>query len=108
MGSRKGYQFSDNTNSLRGILATIVGVLGLGGFVALVVRACQLKGEGAMLLGLLGILIGILVFVGLNIGIASFQEEDTIKGFKILGIFLNSVLLIGIVGTFLLGLFASL
>lgn len=108
MGSRKGYQFSDNTNSLRGILATIVGVLGFCGFVALVVRACQLKGKGEILLGLLGILIGILVFVGLNIGIASFQEEDTKKGFKILGIFLNSVLLIGIVGTFLLGLFASL
>ena len=94
------YKFSDKSQTLGGMISTVMGLAALVSFIAF-----QAKGNAGLEVGSLGLLSFMLSVIGLVIGLLSFKEEDKFYTFSragslmcgIFAIFMVAVLMMGIV-----------
>ena len=100
----KKYKFSDKSQSIGGIFSTLFALGAILACVAAVWISFQHRGEGGLEVGVLGIVAVFLSSCGLYLGIRSFQEEEIFFLFSWIGSIGNSVVLLGMMMLFLLGL----
>lgn len=98
------YKFTDKSQSVGGILATMVGILATGFLISAVSMSYRQKGSAGMIIGLFGIVTLFLSAIGLYLGLKSFKEENIFYHFSWVGTIWNAVLLIGMGMTILIGI----
>ena len=99
------YKFSDKSQTLGGMISTVMGLAALVSFGYGIYIAFQAKGNAGLEVGSLGLLSFMLSVIGLVIGLLSFKEEDKFYTFSragslmcgIFSLFMVAVLMMGIV-----------
>ena len=92
---RRGYKFTEKTQSKRGMIALMLAVLSLVVLVMVIANSFMHQGNGSMYLGSAGVasmLLGIVAFV---IAAKSLEEENSFKLFPYLATF-SSFLVTGL------------
>ena len=70
------YKFSDKSQTLGGMISTVMGLAALVSFGYGIYIAFKAKGNAGLEVGSLGLLSFMLSVIGLVIGLLSFKEED--------------------------------
>lgn len=83
---RRGYKFTEKTQSKRGIAALVLAAASVAVFVAIVVNSYQNRGAGSMYLGSAGVSSFILGVIALILAIKSLKEENSFKLFPYLAV----------------------
>ncbi|MBD5480711.1 MAG: hypothetical protein HDR11_16920 [Lachnospiraceae bacterium] len=96
MGRKKNYIFTNKKHSERAIMSTILGVISLASFVAVIYLAYAQAGNIPPGYGITGFLVAVFSIIGLVLGIMTVVEKDRYKLFPCLGIFFNLLALLGI------------
>lgn len=94
--ARKGYIFTNKTESKKGFISAVFGALSLISLGMAVYQTYLNQGEAYVKYGVIGILCLIFAGVGLALGIMAKMEEDKFYLFAWLGIILNLLTLAGI------------
>lgn len=81
---KRGYKFTEKTQSKRGMLALFFAAVSLAIFVTVVFYSFQSRGNGSMYLGSAGVASMILSVVALGLAVASLREENSFKLFPYL------------------------
>ena len=89
------YKFSDKSQTLGGMISTVMGLAALVSFGYGIYIAFQAKGNAGLEVGSLGLLSFMLSVIGLVIGLLSFKAGSLMCG--IFAIFMVAVLMMGIV-----------
>lgn len=78
---------------MRGIMATILGVISLASIVYIIFTSYRSAGEVPLQYGAVAFLVMIFAFVGIVLGVLSKSEKDKFYFFSYLGIVLNVLVL---------------
>lgn len=97
MRGRHRYIFTNRKHSLRGIMATVLGSLSIGGLVAAVSMTYR-RGYAPPSFGIAGLIAMLYSVTGMALSLSSYMADDTYRLFSALGLALNGVAL------FLMGL----
>lgn len=81
---RRGYKFTEKTQSKRGMLALALALVSLAIFVAVIFQSYQDGGNGSMYLGSAGVSAMIVSVGAIGLAIASLREENSFKLFPYL------------------------
>lgn len=81
---RRGYKFTEKTQSKKGILALLLAAISIVIFAVVVYESFQNRGNGNMYLGSAGVTSMVLSVVALCISITSLKEENSFKLFPYL------------------------
>lgn len=81
---KRGYKFTEKTQSKRGMLALFFAVVSLGIFITVVFYSFQSRGNGSMYLGSAGVASMILSVIALGLAVVSLREENSFKLFPYL------------------------
>ncbi len=90
---KKDFMFTNKEHTLRGIMATILGVISLTSLVYIIVESYTKAGEIPLQYGAVAFLTMIFAFVGIVLGVLSKSERDKFYFFSYLGIVLNVLVL---------------
>ena len=82
---RRGYKFTEKTQSKKGIAAFILAAISISILVYVVVNSFHRGGNGSMYLGSAGVSSMLIAFVSVAIAVLSLKEEDSFKLFPYLG-----------------------
>ncbi|MBR3771255.1 MAG: hypothetical protein IKL07_03210 [Clostridium sp.] len=89
---RDAYTFSDKVHPKEGIASVILGVMLLLGYLSLFLITS--KKQGGLLVGVLGLLLFLLAWVGFVIAVKAMKKEDIRYQFPIIGIILNGIIVV--------------
>lgn len=81
---RRGYKFTEKTQSKKGIFALLLAVASIVIFAAVIFQSFQNRGNGSMYLGSAGVSSMLVGLVALGMAIASLREENSFKLFPYL------------------------
>lgn len=95
--------FSGRRHSKLGIISTILGVIVVAGFITLSMISGLNKGNGGILLGILGILIFGMSILGFVFAYKAYLQKDIFYRFPVLGLILNGLMSIVMLIIYILG-----
>ena len=98
------YKFSDKSQTLGGVIATIMGCLAFLSLGYGVYISYNEAGEGGLKVGSLGLLSLLLAIMGTVIGLLSFKEDNKFYGFSKFGSLFCGILTVFMLGVLLMGL----
>lgn len=81
---RRGYKFTEKTQSKKGILAFFLSAFSLAVFLYVVFNSFSHAGNGSMYLGSAGVSSMLVAVVALVLAVASLKEEESFKFFPYL------------------------
>lgn len=90
---KKNFMFTNKEHTLKGIMATILGVISLVSLVYIIVESYANAGEVPIQYGAVAFLTMIFAFAGIVLGVLSKSERDKFYFFSYLGIVLNVLVL---------------
>ncbi|MDE5718286.1 MAG: hypothetical protein K2I53_11870 [Lachnospiraceae bacterium] len=90
---KKNFMFTNKEHTLKGIMATILGVISLASLVYIICESYANAGEVPLQYGAVAFLTMIFAFVGIVLGVLSKSERDKFYFFSYLGIVLNVLVL---------------
>lgn len=90
---KKSYMFTNKEHTLKGIMATILGVISLSSIAYMVIDSYRSAGEVPLEYGAVAFLVMIFAFAGIVLGVLSKSEKDKFYFFSYLGIVLNVLVL---------------
>ena len=90
---KNNFMFTTKEHTLKGIMATILGVISLTSLVYIIVDSYRKAGEVPIQYGAVAFLTMIFAFVGIVLGVISKSERDKFYFFSYLGILLNVLVL---------------
>lgn len=93
MGKKNNFMFTTKEHTLKGIMATILGVISLTTLVYIILNSYWRAGEIPLQYGAAAFLTMIFAFVGIVLGVVSKSERDKFYFFSYLGIVLNVLVL---------------
>ncbi len=93
MSKKSSYMFSNKEHTLKGIMATILGVISLASIGYIVFDSYRSAGEVPLQYGAVAFLVMIFAFAGIVLGVISKSEPDKFYFFSYLGIVLNMLVL---------------
>lgn len=100
----KNYKFSDKKQSPEGIISTVIALVVIVLFIAGISISFENKGEGNIIVGILGFLAFIISLVGFFVGLHSFKKEDVFYHFSYIGLIANALLCLIMIVTILTGI----
>lgn len=86
---RRGYKFTEKTQSKRGIFALALALASIAVLIAVVFMSFQDRGNGSMYLGSAGVSSMVLGVVALGLSVVSLREENSFKLFPYLSTVLS-------------------
>lgn len=90
---KNSFMFTNKEHTLKGIMATILGVISLASLVYIIIESYARAGEVPIQYGAVAFLTMIFAFVGIVLGVMSKSERDKFYFFSYLGIVLNVLVL---------------
>lgn len=90
---KNGFMFTNKEHTLKGIMATILGVISLVSLVYIIVESYARAGDVPLQYGAVAFLTMLFAFAGIVLGIMSKSERDKFYFFSYLGIVLNVLVL---------------
>jgi hypothetical protein len=90
---KNGYMFTNKEHTLKGIMATILGVISLASLVYVIADSYTKAGDVPLQYGAVAFLTMIFAFVGIVLGVMSKSDRDKFYFFSYLGIVLNVLVL---------------
>lgn len=90
---KKSYMFTNKEHTLKGIMATILGLISLSSIAYMVIDSYRSAGEVPLEYGAVAFLVMIFAFAGIVLGVLSKSEKDKFYFFSYLGIVLNVLVL---------------
>lgn len=93
MGTRRSLSFTDKTQSAKGILSIILGIMSAGTCVILVVMSFVQQGNAGSYVGSTALVAIITAGIGLGYALAALKEEETKRTPIIIGLLLNLLIL---------------
>ncbi|MDD6057409.1 MAG: DUF6142 family protein [Clostridiales bacterium] len=82
--NKRGYKFTEKTQSKRGMLALALALISVIIFFAVVIESYRKRGEGSMYLGSAGVTSMLLSLVAFGVALVSLREENSFKLFPYL------------------------
>ncbi len=101
---RQMIRFSGRSHSKTGIIATMIGAVVVLGFIIISMISGFNRGNGSLVLGLIGLLLFGLAIFGFVLSYKSFQEKDIFYRFPIAGAVLNGLMIILLLIIYILGI----
>lgn len=89
MEQLKRYKFTNKKHPEKGIMSTILGIISLVSVGAAIYQTFLAKGEAAINMGVVGLMITVFSVVGVILGYISKNEYDKFLFFPYLGMILN-------------------
>lgn len=83
------YKFTSKSQSIRGIMATVLGGIAMVSFVVVIMASFKGRGEGTLRMGATGFLSLIFALVGFILGARSLYEKEKFPWFRLAGVFLS-------------------
>jgi len=96
--------FSGRKHSVLGIIATIIAVLVIAGFLAISFISGVNHGNGGFILGIVGLILFIAAVAGFILAYRSFRKKDIFYIFPIVGIALNGLMIIVLFIIYMVGI----
>ncbi|HHV10504.1 MAG TPA: hypothetical protein GXX75_09540 [Clostridiales bacterium] len=96
--------FSGRRHTKTGIASTAIGGFVILGFLALSISSSTVRGNGGMLLGVLGILLFGLSVFGFYLSYKAFKKKDIFYRYPVIGASLNGVMAILFLVLYILGI----
>lgn len=90
---KNSFMFTNKEHTLKGIMATILGVISLISLAYITIESYVKAGKVPMQYGAVAFLTMIFAFVGITLGVLSKSERDKFYFFSYLGIVLNVLVL---------------
>ena len=89
MSRKNSYIFTNKTHTVKGIMATILGIISLATLTYTLIMSYQSAGNIPREYGAAALLVTIFSFVGVALGVISKTEKDKYYFFSYLGLILN-------------------
>lgn len=102
---KKNYIFTNRKHSEKAIMSTVLGIISIVAFLAVIYLTYKKQGEAPINYGLTGLLTAVFSLTGFVLGIVTIMEKDRYKIFPGIGIVLNTLALIGIGFTVFVGMY---
>ena len=90
---KNSFMFTTKEHTLKGIMATILGVISLASIGYMILDSYRSDGNVPLQYGAVAFLVMIFAFVGIVLGVLSKSERDKFYFFSYLGIVLNVLVL---------------
>lgn len=90
---KNNFMFTNKEHTLKGIMATILGVISLVSLIYITIDSYRSAGEIPLQYGAVAFLTMVFAFVGIVLGVLSKSERDKFYFFSYLGIVLNVLVL---------------
>jgi len=87
-----------------GITATIIGIAVIAGFLTISMISGLNKGDGSIILGLIGLLLFFVAVLGFVLAYKAFKKKDIYYRFPIIGVVLNGLMIIVLFVIYLMGI----
>lgn len=105
MFRRRGtIRFQGRNHSKRGVFSLLIGILVIAAFIAVSVISGMNQGNGASILGAIGIIAFAISIVGFLLGIKSFKEKDIFYVAPVIGVGSNGIMIIVLFSLYIIGL----
>lgn len=104
MTKKMNYIFTSKSQSYRGIMSTVCGIISIVSAVISVTMSFMARGEASERLGGVGLVSVLFSIVGLILGILSIRERDTFMMFPRLGLALSVLSIIAWTGIVYVGI----
>lgn len=101
---KANFTLQESRHSKKGIISMICGILVIGIFIASSVISSLAKGNGSLLVGLLGMVAFVAAIYGFIVGIKSFREKDIFYVAPIVGVGSNGVMLVTLFCLYIVGI----
>lgn len=101
---REMIHFSGRRHTRLGILSTIIGVMVVVGFITISIISSMDKGEGSLLIGVIGLLLFPIAIFGFVISYKAFKEKDIFYSLPIIGSILNGIMIVVLLILYILGI----
>lgn len=96
--------FSGRRHTKMGILSAVIGIIAVLGFATLSLVSGIARGEGGIILGILGLLLFVLTIVGFALSYQSFKKKDIFYRFPMIGALLNGFMVIVLLILYIIGI----
>ncbi len=90
---KKSFMFTNKEHTLKGIMATILGMISIASLGYIIVNSYRNDGQVPLQYGAVAFLTMLFAFAGIVLGVLSKSERDKFYFFSYLGIVLNVVVL---------------
>ena len=97
------YKFSDKSQSLGGVISTIMGLASIACLLWAIFISFKASGHAGMQVGTLGLMSLILSAIGTIIGLLSFKEADKFYTFPKVGSIMCGIMTVAMIFIFLMG-----
>lgn len=101
---RELFHLSGRKHTRHGVVSTIIGIFVIVGFISISIISSTTHGKGGEILGLIGLILLAMSVYGFIMAYKAFQAKDIFYRFPIIGIVLNSIMVILLFILFILGL----
>lgn len=101
--NREMIHFSGRRHTKTGIFSTVIGAISILGFLIVSVISGASKGNGGLLLGVVGILLFALSVFGFVMSYRSFKKKDIFYRFPLIGGILNGFMVILLLIIYIVG-----
>jgi hypothetical protein len=95
--------FSGRRHTKTGIFSTAIGIVVVVGFLTISIISGLARGDGGLLLGVIGILLFCLAVFGFVLSYKAFKKKDIFYQFPIIGAILNGFMTIFLLIIYILG-----
>lgn len=98
------FKFSGRSHSVKGLMSVIIGSVSLITLIVLSIISSLSKGNGGLIIGVIGILLFVFTIVGFILGIKGCREKEIYYTAPIVGMVMNGFLSILFFALYMVGL----
>lgn len=96
-------KFSGRSHTKLGVFSAVIGFAVVIGFISISMISAKSRGDGGLILGLMGLLLFGMAIFGFVIAYKSFQQKDIYYRFPIIGVALNGIMTVLLLMIYIIG-----
>lgn len=104
MAKKKKLKFSEKKHSVKGTISLVISIISIILLLVLFYLSAISKGDGGILLGIIGILILVFSVIGFILAYQGYKEKDVYYHRPVIGIILNGIIFLILFIIYMVGL----